>query len=290
MWCSGQQAAGSEQQVAGSEGTLLELPAASYQLCLTQFTPPQLAIHAEHVLDDPDRVGRAHEVLDDNLLVLERLVVLEEAPDLAQQVARELPVLGVFAEGGIFHADGDDLVVEALLVAHPHDADRPGLHQRQWCDRFLPEHQDVEWVAVFAVGSRNESVVGGVVDCAVKYAVKPQQARFLVQLVLVLAAHGHLDDHGECRRYQMVIDVDVMPRMHSRILSSIVAAALTLGVAPARAQSPAAGLAQGDLAQTSRQLEQLAARVGPAVVEIVTLGYASEDVTDDEKGLLVAPS
>jgi len=88
----------------------------------------------------------------------------------------------------------------------------------------------------------------------------------------------------------MVIDVDVMPRMHSRILSSIVAAALTLGVAPARAQSPAAGLAQGDLAQTSRQLEQLAARVGPAVVEIITLGYASEDITDDEKGLLVAPS
>ena len=88
----------------------------------------------------------------------------------------------------------------------------------------------------------------------------------------------------------MVIDVDVMPRMHSRIVSSIVAAALTLGVAPARAQSRAAGLAQGDLAQTSRQLEQLAARVGPAVVEIVTLGYASEDVTDDEKGLLVAPS
>jgi serine protease Do len=78
--------------------------------------------------------------------------------------------------------------------------------------------------------------------------------------------------------------------MHSRILSSIVAAALTLGVAPARAQSPAAGLTQGDLAQTSRQLEQLAARVGPAVVEIITLGYASEDITDDEKGLLVAPS
>jgi len=78
--------------------------------------------------------------------------------------------------------------------------------------------------------------------------------------------------------------------MHSRIVSSIVAAALTLGVASARSQSRAAGLAEGDLTQTSRQLEQLAARVGPAVVEIVTLGYASEDVTDDEKGLLVAPS
>jgi serine protease Do len=78
--------------------------------------------------------------------------------------------------------------------------------------------------------------------------------------------------------------------MHSRILSSIVAAALVLAAAPARAQTRAAALTEGDLVQTSRQLEQLAARVGPAVVEIITLGYASEDISDDERGLLVAPS
>ena len=30
--------------------------------------------------------------------------------------------------------------------------------------------------------------------------------------------------------------------------------------------------------------------MGPAVVEIITLGYASEDISDDERGLLVAPS
>jgi serine protease Do len=37
-------------------------------------------------------------------------------------------------------------------------------------------------------------------------------------------------------------------------------------------------------------LEDLAARVGPAVVEIITLGYANTDLADDERGLLVAPS
>ena len=44
----------------------------------------------QRLADDPEGVGRAHEVLDDDLLVLEDLVVLEEPPDLAQQVAGQL--------------------------------------------------------------------------------------------------------------------------------------------------------------------------------------------------------
>ena len=62
--------------------------------------------------------------------------------------------------------------------------------------------------------------------------------------------------------------------------------------APAAAQSRGAEVAAqtGDLRQTSRMLEDLAARVGPAVVEIITLGYANSDLADDERGVLVAPS
>ena len=48
--------------------------------------------------------------------------------------------------------------------------------------------------------------------------------------------------------------------------------------------------ASDDLGQTSRSLEALAARVGPSVVEIITLGYGSDDVADVERGMLVAPS
>jgi serine protease Do len=45
-----------------------------------------------------------------------------------------------------------------------------------------------------------------------------------------------------------------------------------------------------DLGETSRSLQALAARVGPSVVEIITLGYGSDDVADVERGMLVAPS
>src|SRR4029453_1856744 len=51
-----------------------------------------------------------------------------------------------------------------------------------------------------------------------------------------------------------------------------------------------AAAAADDLGATSRSLEALAARVGPAVVEIITLGYGTDDVDDVERGMLVAPS
>jgi serine protease Do len=81
--------------------------------------------------------------------------------------------------------------------------------------------------------------------------------------------------------------------MHSGILPFFLGLTVcgAVAVGPVAAQSRTADVAsQGDLRQTSRQLEDLAAHVGPAVVEIVTLGYATEDAQDNERGLLVAPS
>ncbi len=78
-----------------------------------------------------------------------------------------------------------------------------------------------------------------------------------------------------------------MPRMHTGILPSFtLLACLAAGVPGAAAQSRTAEVASqgGDLRQTSRLLEDLAARVGPAVVEIITLGYANSDLADDERG------
>ena len=93
-------------------------------LSAVDLAAPQLAIEVERLLEDPHAPRRAQEVLDHDLLVLERLVVLEEPPDLAQRVRGQLRVVGVVDERRIVDADGDDLVVDALLVAHPHHADR----------------------------------------------------------------------------------------------------------------------------------------------------------------------
>ena len=106
-----------------------------------------------------------------------------------------------------------------------------------------------------------------------------------------------------------------MPRVHSAILVlplrrrrlAALAAAAALGALlapdpaaaarPGRRPEPArqaaaarAAAAAGDVRAASRQLEQLAERVGPSVVQILTLGYARADLADGERGVFVAPS
>jgi serine protease Do len=87
-----------------------------------------------------------------------------------------------------------------------------------------------------------------------------------------------------------------MPRVHSAILVAFVVASTSLrGAAaapprPAVPQPAARVAAMGDLRQSSQQLEALAERVGLSVVQVLTLGYASGDLADGERGVLVAPS
>ncbi len=64
-----------------------------------------------------------------------------------------------------------------------------------------------------------------------------------------------------------------------------------VAAAPAHAQPATRGATLApDLRTSSQQLQALAERVGRSVVEIITLGYASSDLVDAERGLLVAPS
>ena len=77
-----------------------------------------------------------------------------------------------------------------------------------------------------------------------------------------------------------------MPRVHIAILVAFLVAP---GVAEAR-QTPARAIAGSDIRTASRQLEQLAERVGPSVVQILTLGYARADLAEGERGVFIAPS
>src|SRR5262245_58826559 len=77
-----------------------------------------------------------------------------------------------------------------------------------------------------------------------------------------------------------------MPRVHTAILVAFLFAA---GPADAR-QAATRAVAAGDVRTTSRQLEQLADRVGPSVVQILTLGYARADLAEGERGVFIAPS
>src|SRR5688572_19424774 len=67
-------------------------------LDLAQLAAAKLAIEIERLPDDADRVLDAEHVFDDDLLVLECLVVLEEAADFTERVAGNLFLVGVFGE------------------------------------------------------------------------------------------------------------------------------------------------------------------------------------------------
>src|SRR5262245_42593967 len=188
-------------------------------------------VERQRVANDGLRVGDAEGVGHRRRLVVERLVGLEEPPDLAEHVRRQLRAVAVVGERRVVDADGDDLVVGALVVAHAHHADRARLDDRQREHRLLAQDQRVERVAVAAVAARNESVVGRVVHGAGENAIEPEEPRPLVELVLVLAALRDLDDDREAFGDRRFVDRNVVPRMHRANDQSIESASMaTLGI------------------------------------------------------------
>ena len=81
---------------------------------------------------------------------------------------------------------GNELVVQALLIAHAHGADGTCPQQDLRGYLLLSQHEHIERIAIFAVGARHEAIVCRVVDGAVKDTVHPQQASRFVELVFDL--------------------------------------------------------------------------------------------------------
>jgi hypothetical protein len=88
----------------------------------------------------------------------------------------------------------DDLGVRALLVLHPEHADRPGHHVAAGEGRLRQQYQRVQRVAVLGQGAVEEAVVGRVDRGREQPPVQPHHVPFAVELVLVAAALGDLDD------------------------------------------------------------------------------------------------
>src|SRR5690242_2406606 len=127
----------------------------------------QLLVHGEEVMDrQPVELG----------------YVLELAQVLLPRVAGR---------------DADDLVVTALLVRHPEHPDRAAADQAAGERGLLDQHHRVERVAVLAQGVRDEAVVGRVLRRGEQRPVQPDQAAFVVNLVLVPAAPRDLDHDVE---------------------------------------------------------------------------------------------
>src|SRR5262245_60429026 len=127
---------------------------------------------------------------------------------------RGIPVVGVL---GIVDVNRDDLVVRSLVVAHGEHADGAGTQDAERNDRLLAEDEHVKWVAVAAVGPRQESIVGGIVHRGVEYAIQPEQTGLLVELVLHLGALWNLDHAAEVLLYALA-QLDLVPRIHGTLI------------------------------------------------------------------------
>ena len=99
---------------------------------------------------------------------------------------------------GSVDRDGQHLVVAALLVGHAEHADRAAAHQHAGEQRVaVDEHERVQRVAVLAEGVLDEAVVGRVLRRGEQRAVEPHAPGLVIDLVLVPAPAGDLDEDVE---------------------------------------------------------------------------------------------
>src|SRR5438105_11406171 len=126
---------------------------------------------------------------------LEGLVDIEEMVYFAAQVGRHVVEVPDLVPAGIAQRNADDLGVRALLVFHPEDADWPDADPAPGEDRLLQQHHGVERVTVLGERVGDETVVGRVDGGGEQPPVQVQYVAVVVELVLVPAAPGHLDDH-----------------------------------------------------------------------------------------------
>jgi len=113
-------------------------------LCGFEAARPLLAVAAEGVFDDGQRGRGRLNLIDLHHFSLELLVVLEEATQHQQAMARHVARLLVGIKLWIAGSHGDDFVVELTLVDHGHQPDRAGVDDGQRHDRCLAQHQHVE--------------------------------------------------------------------------------------------------------------------------------------------------
>ena len=185
--------------------------------------------------------ARPEEALDLDGLVLEHLVVLEEALELAREVARKLRDVAELRIGRIIDMDGDDLVVGHPIIEHAHQADGARAHHGERYHRLVAEHQHVERIAVLAVGARHESVVRRVDDRAVEDAIDAQEAALLVELVFHARATRDLDHDVEPLVRGVRVDLEVVPWMGRHRATSrgfLLCGARGIGLSPPRSFPP----------------------------------------------------
>src|SRR5450755_457400 len=126
-------------------------------------------------------------------LLLELLADREEVLDLGAQLPGHVLELRVVAPVRVVRRYAQDLVVAAVLIAHPEYADRPDLDQAPGEGGFRDANERIEWIAVIGQRLREEAVVGRIHDGGEQEPVEHDPALLVVPFILVPRTHRNLD-------------------------------------------------------------------------------------------------
>ena len=134
------------------------------------------------------------------VLVLKVLVYLEEVAHFVESVSGELIDVFVLIVVGIVEGNGDNLLVVSAVVDHGDNSDGVCSYKSHRLERLGAEKKNVKRVSVVAVGSRNESVVCGIVGRGIEDTVEDYKSCFLLELVFFAASLGYFNNADKILR------------------------------------------------------------------------------------------
>ena len=136
--------------------------------------------------DDFHRGIRSLHLVNGSLLVLKRLINAEEMPHFLKNMRRQLRDIRIDVVIRVVKRNGDDLFVVSAVVDHRDNADGIAFHKGHRLDGLRTKNQHVKRIAVIAVGSRDKTIIGGIMRGSIQNPVKAQKPAFLVKLVFFL--------------------------------------------------------------------------------------------------------
>ena len=117
-------------------------------------------ISLDTVLEHLDRYRARQRVRRCGVLVLQTLVNLEEMRDLVAVMRRQLVDIMIIVPVRILERNGDDLIVDLIIINHADHADRIAVHLDHRVKRFTAQHEHIQRIAVTRISARNKAVIG----------------------------------------------------------------------------------------------------------------------------------
>src|SRR3989344_4408960 len=133
-------------------------------------------------------------VADDDLFLLDLFISCEEMSDFLQHMLISISYVIHGSIPRITNGDRNNFLIRFAAIGHMHDTDGAGRNEDTGRKRMRGEQNDIKRVTIIPERLRDESVIKWVVLRAMENAVKFDDSRLLIYLVLIMRTLWDLDD------------------------------------------------------------------------------------------------